>query len=318
MSQVTLTASLGGAMTSFGKLSRQMRQQAEGEYVYRQFVDIKEGPGLKGGDILTFKKSLRTDTRGTKLSETGTIPTNHIKYVTGTATVSEWGQKWEYTGKLEKLSQFDLTDDFQRKAYSDIKDTHDNQVYTVMKTGMLKAVCSAAATTVWTTNGTATVTATVSPTSTNMKDIVDQMRTAQIPTYKDGGKYIAILGIKAMRSVFNDIQSMDAYTQPHEEFNGEVGSFYKTRYIPDDTYASNAIGNGSALGEGFIFGDEAILEVLAMEAKVVHAWEPKELGRTQYVGWWSIVDWYIFWNSTTDDLNSTGKGIDRVVHITSA
>lgn len=315
--QLWATGSLGGTL-NFGKLSSELRKQAEGQYIYRQFVDIKEAVGLRGGDTLTFKKMLRIDTRGTKLTETGTIPANLFKFVGGTATVSEWGNKAIYTGKLDKLAEWDVGDEFQGGLLKDIKDTHDNQVYTIMKTCMLKAVCSAAATTVLTTNGTATATATVSPTSTNIKDIVDEMKTAHIPYYKGGSRYVGILGIKALRKLYDDIESFDQYVTKYEDFNKEVGEYYNTRFILDDSFASNTIGNGSALGEGFILGDQSMLEVLAMEAKVVSAWEPSELGRQLYVGWWSIMDWVLFWNSTNDDLNSTGKGIDRIVHITSA
>lgn len=199
----------------------------------------------------------------------------------------------------------------------DIKDTFDNAICTVFKTAEFKAVCSAAGTTVITTNGSATAVSTVSLSSTNVKDIVDFLRQKQVPKYRNGKRYVGILSINSMRGLYDDIESFDKYTEPHEKFNYEVGEYYQTRFIEDDSYLSNVIGKASVLGEGLIFGDEAILEVLAMEAKVVGAMDPAELGRLLYLGWWGIVDWYKFWSQSTDDLNSTGKGIERIMHITS-
>lgn len=315
--QLVATNSLGGSLTDFGKLSAELYQQAYGQMIFRQFVDLKEGPGLRGGEMITFKKMLRIDTRGTRLNETGTIPKNLFKFVSGTATVSEWGNKDEYTGKLEKLAEWDASNKIQQGLLLDIKDTFDNAICTVFKTAEFKAVCSAAGTTVITTNGTATAVSTVSLSSTNVKDIVDFLRQKQVPKYRNGKKYVGILSINSMRGLYDDIESWDKYNEPHESFNYEVGSYYQTRFIEDDSYLSNTIGKSSVLGEGLIFGDEAILEVLAMEAKVVGAMDPSELGRLLYLGWWGIVDWYKFWSQSTDDLNSTGKGIERIMHITS-
>ena len=315
--QLVLTNSLGGSLTDFGKLSAELYQQASGQNIFRQFVDMKEGPGLRGGEMITFKKMLRIDTRGTRLSETGTIPKNLFKFVSGTATVSEWGNENEYTGKLEKLAEWDVNDKFQQGLLLDIKDTFDNAICTVFKTAEFKAVCSASATTVITTNGTATAVSTVSFSKVNAKDIVDFMRTKQVPKYRNGDSYVGVLSINSMRALYDDIESFDTYQKPHESFNHEVGKYYQTRWSEDDSYLSNTIGKSSVLGEGLVFGDEAILEVLAMEAKVVGAIDPKELGRVQYVGWWAIVEWYKFWSQSTDDLNSTGKGIERIMHITS-
>lgn len=317
-SQLVATNSLGGSLTDFGKLSAELYQQAYGQNIYRQFVDMKEGPGLRGGEMITYKKMLRIDTRGTRLTETGTIPTNLFKFVSGTATVSEWGNKDAYTGKLDKLNEFNASDKIHTGLLADIKDTFDNAICTVFKTAEFKAVCSASATTVVTTNGTATATASVSFSKVNAKDIVDFMRSKQVPKYRNGDSYVGILSINSMRALYDDIESFDTYQKPHESFNHEVGKYYQTRWTEDDNYLSNVIGKSSVLGEGLVFGDEAILEVLAMEAKVVGAQDPSELGRLLYLGWWGIVDWYKFWSQSTDDLNSTGKGIERIVHITSA
>ena len=74
------------------KLSKQMREQAAGSYVFRQFVDKKDGLGAHAGDTVKFTKRLRIDTAGTTLVETTTMPINQIKFVQGSATVNEYGK----------------------------------------------------------------------------------------------------------------------------------------------------------------------------------------------------------------------------------
>jgi len=315
--QLWATDSLGGTLT-LGKLSKELRKQNGPQYVFRQFVDMKEGVGLRGGDTLTFKKQLRIDSRGTKLTESNTIPSNLIKFIGGSGTVSEWGNKVEYTGKLETLAEWNVGDKFQQGLRQDILDTYDNQVATIYKTAEFVAVCSTTALTVFTTNGTATVTAQNNPALGNIRDIVDYMELKHIPKYGGGKEFIGILSINAMSSVVNELEGLAKYTTPVSQFNEETGRYYKCRFIADNEYLSNVIGTNSELGEGIFFGDEAVCEILAKVEDVVMASDPKELGRTLYVGWWGIVDWIKYWSLSTDDLNSTGKGIERIVRLYSA
>jgi len=49
--QYWVTNSLGGSLTN-NKLSKSIREQNIGEFVFKQFVDIKEQLGAKSGDTV--------------------------------------------------------------------------------------------------------------------------------------------------------------------------------------------------------------------------------------------------------------------------
>lgn len=73
------------------KLSAQMREQAKPMFVYRQFVDLKDGLGKNNGDQVEFTKRLRISTAGTSLTETATMPKNRIRFLKDSIIVTEWG-----------------------------------------------------------------------------------------------------------------------------------------------------------------------------------------------------------------------------------
>jgi hypothetical protein len=101
MGQLWVTDSLGGHLTN-NKLSKSIRQQNISEYVFKQFVEIKEDLGKKSGDTVYFDKTLKIDTKGGTLVETSTIPENKWKVVKDSVTVTEIGIRSSY-GELEVL-----------------------------------------------------------------------------------------------------------------------------------------------------------------------------------------------------------------------
>lgn len=313
--QTWQTGSLGGYLYS-PKLSKQMRQQAAPLFIFRQFVKISENLGKNKGDTAVFPKQLRIDTRGGTLVETATMPKNKIKFTTGTAVVAEWGNGVDYTGKLSDLAEFNMRDQFQKGLIEDQKDTLDNAVATEFKTAKYKAVCTSTASTVFTTNGSATITATADVSDKNLRDIVDYLRMKQVPYFEGGDHYMGILSVKSMRGVYDFLQAIAQYAEPEFRFKNEVGKYYSARLVADNNILSNAIGASTAYGEGLIFGDEAVAEVVALAEEL--RYEEEDLGRSKTLAWYGLLAFKKMWDLSADDLNSTGKGIERIVHITSA
>ena len=93
--QLWTVNSLGGYLTN-NKLSKSIREQNVGEYVFKQFCDIKEDLGKKTGDTLYFDKTLKIDTKGGTLVETATIPENKWKVVKDSVVVTEIGRICRY------------------------------------------------------------------------------------------------------------------------------------------------------------------------------------------------------------------------------
>lgn len=316
MAQLWLTSSLGGYLYS-PKLSKEMREQAAPMFVFRNFVDISEkGLGAQAGDRVIFDKQLRIDSRGGTLVETTTMPKNSIKFTTGTVVVNELGNGVNYTQKLETLAQFNMKDRFQKGLVQDQKDTIDSLVATQFQSAKFKAVASSTASTVFTSNGTATLTATANISDKNWRDIVDYLMTAQVPKFKGGDYYMAILSVKSMRGVYDYLQAVAQYAEPEFRFKNEIGQYYSARGIAENNILSNTKGSSGAFGEALFFGDEAVVESVALPEEL--RYEATDVGRSQTLAWYAIAGWAKMWDLVADDLNSTGKGIERIVHVTSA
>lgn len=295
------------------KMSKQMRMQAGPRYIIRQFVDIKEGLGANAGDTVEFKKKLRIDTRGGTLTETNTMPTNRIKIVKDSVTVTEYGNAVDYTQKATTLSDFDMRDEYQSGLIDDQHDVLDRAACTQFQSAKYKCVCSATDTTTFTTDGTATATAGVNPSDKNMRRIVEYAKKRHIP--KLGSFYIAILSTDAMGGVYDYLEAIAQYADPKFRFNDEIGKYYGARFIEENNVLSNSIGSSSK-GEGLFFGGEAVTEAVALSEEL--RYEETDLGRSKKLAWYFIGGFKKTWDLDNDDQNSTNQGIERIIHITSA
>jgi len=297
------------------KLSAQMREQAAPFYVWRQFVNIKEALGKNAGDTVEFTKRLRIDTRGGTLTETATMPANRIKFVKDSVTVNEYGNGVNYTQKIETLSEFNIRNQMEKGLVDDQKDTIDNAIATQFKLAKFKAVCTATTKTgvVFTTNGTATATASNNPSDKNIRAVIDYLKKKQVP--KIGTHYVGILSVDAMSGLYDYLQAIAQYAEPEFRFKDEIGRYYGCRFVEDNNILDNSAG-ASSYGEGVIFGEEAVLEAVALPEEL--RYEETDLGRSKKLGWYAILGFKKIWDLTNDDKNSTGKGIERIVHITSA
>jgi len=312
--QLWFTNSLGGSLTN-NKLSKSIRQQNVGEYVFKQFCDIKEDLGKNSGDTVYFDKVLKIDTKGSTLVETATIPENKWKVVKDSVVVTELGNAVPYTKKLETLSEFDPEDISARTLKNDQLEVLDSLAYTEFYKAGFVAVCTNTATTVFTTDSSATITATANMSDVNVRQVVNYMNQKLIPTFSDG-MYRAIVSVETKGGIYNYLQAIAQYTTPEFRHKNEVGMYYGVRFIQDAQFLSDAKGNGSVYGEGLFFGQEAVLEAIASLPEVIMK-VPTDYGRSKGVSWQAIEAFKKMWQSS-DDLNSTGKGIERIIKVTSA
>lgn len=297
-------------------LSKDVRTQASAMFLFRQFTDLKQALGARRGDTVEFTKRLLIDTRGGTLVETNTIPENTIKFTQESVVVTEYGNAIRNTLKAEILAQIDLPENFRKGIAIDMRDTIDNAIATEFKTAKYKVVCTATGGIATTSNGTATATASNNPTDTNIRKIVSFMKKNWIPTVSGGSHYIGILSVEAHEGVYNSLQAIAQYTDPNFRFKSESGSYYGVRFMEDTNILLNTIGNGSAFGEGLIFGDEAVCEAVAMIEEL--RYEEKDVGRDKKLAWLGILGFKKIWDAVNDNQNSTTKGTERIVHITSA
>jgi len=130
----------------------------------------------------------------------------------------------------------------------------------------------------------------------------------------EGDDYIALIATKGKRGIMSDpaFEQWHRYTDPSNKFNSEIGRLENIRFIEvNHTNAlSNSLGTGSVLGEGVVFGEDAVAIAMALdpELRVEHS---KDFGRKQAVAWYGILEFGVVWDTAT-------AGENRIIHVNSA
>lgn len=305
--QVWVTNSLGG-YTAAPKLSQSMRMSAAPKYAWRQFVRIESDFSAGKGESILFNKMSRINTRGGTLSETSTMPKAGYTWVQDSATVTEYGNSVPWTKKLDILSSFDINDSSHKVLRDDMADVIDRAVGAVYKTAKFVAVCTKTDTTLFYTNGAATAGADCNMSDKNVRDIVDYMKIAKIPKFGDSS-YRAVVSINSQRGVYDYLQAIMQYTTPEFTYNSELGRYYDTRFIEENNVLSNAKGSGSSRGEAVFFGDDSVVEAIALPEELRK--QTADFGRTIEVAWYYLGGFKKIWDYSTDTE-------EHIVYVTSA
>ncbi len=323
--QLWVTDTLGGFMGA-PKLSRELRHAAEPMMKFRQFCRLKEEFGKNKNDTIYFDKISKISTSGGTLIETDTMPRRNFKVVRGTATITEYGNAIPFSGKLEALAEFDVDNATTKVLRNDEASVLDNAVADQFKASLAKYVCLSTATGNLTTNGTATITATANLNDVHVKNLVDQLKIWDVQPYDNEGNYICIGSVKALRGLRDDTNFIQAlrYGKPENLFTGEIGKYGQVRFVEETNALSNSIGKNSVLGEAVIFGDDAVLEAVALPEEVRYD-IPKDFGRNKAVAWYALLGFQIIWCGTGTNEGGSTATVDtalgfvpHIIHVTSA
>lgn len=211
-------------------------------------------------------------------------------------TVQEWGNAVSYTGKLEALSQFGVREPSVKQLRNDLAKVLDAAVEAQMDACYYRYVSSTATSGNFTTNGTATETATVNLNAYHVRTIVDKLLALNAPP-ADGENYTAILTISAMSGIYDSLEDIWQYTK--FPTNGEVGNYYKCRFLRDNYAMDNTIGASNITGEGYFFGEDAVMEAIVLPEEI--RYEESDFGRLQKLAWYAILGYKIIWSSDPDN-----------------
>jgi N4-gp56 family major capsid protein len=286
-----------GSYLANAKLSKGFRHAAQQIQIFRQFCDVKEAQGTRKGDTVNFDKFSNISTAGGTLVETNTMPRRTHTPYQGTMTVTEYGNAHGFTGKLEALSTFDENDKIQRILKNDASKTMDIAVEEQFAACKVVYVGSTTATQNIVTNATPTTTCAATFDDYHAKNIVDYLIGTMLAPFYDGKFYAGILSVQAARGLHDKLQAIWQYTK--YPLNGEIGSYYKTRYQLTNHALSNAMGATSAYGEAYIFGEDTVMEAIAIPEEV--RYEEKDFGRDKALAWYSLLGFKIYWAGDPDN-----------------
>lgn len=284
--------------------------------IFMDHVRPIDGFGRNSGESITLIRVANiTEPTSAVLQEAVRIPEDEFSLSSKSITVQELGRAVPYTSLAKDLSQFDIENPIQRKLRDQMRLTLDTMAATAFKLAKIKYVPTGTAgspTDTITTNGTAGTTASRNLQMFDVEEIRDYMfDTLRVPPI-DGGDYIGIFRTLAMRGIKRDDDWADwhRYTDPQVKFNGEVGRIEGVRFIESNhANALGKIGSGSVLGEGIVFGEDAVGMVEAMTPEL-RAAIPGDFGRARAVAWYGILAFDIIW-----DTGNAGEA--KVVHVTS-
>lgn len=318
--QLWSVSSLGGAYYALN-LSKELRIGVSAMTKFRQFADVKNafGKTQKRGDTFTWD-TVPMVTRGNRrLTETNTIPQGNHTIIQGTLTMDEHGFSVPYTGKLDALSQFSVREPIMRVLRSDAAFHLDAVVWEQFNKTPLRVAATATGDSVTlTTNSTATLTNSAGISTTNLKSIVDTMRTRNIPAYEHGD-YYAIARPNSLRGFKDQIEALHIYTETGLGMimQGEIGRYERTRIVEQTNIPAGGAADSttfdpftdtadpwnvtSATQRGdwmFFFGEDTVCEAVhTMEE--IRAKMPDDYDRSQGIAWYGLMGYAITHTNVT-------------------
>ena len=305
--QVFSVNSLGGFFTN-DQLTKQIRHASQPLMKFRQFTDMEPAAGRNRGSQVFFDKISNIATAGGTLVETATIPKSNFTITQGTLTMTEYGNSIPFTQKLETLADITVPDNVKIVLRNDQAKILDSAAAVQFQTSDYKATVSNTATTTFGTAGAALATSSGSMSDKNVRDIIDKMKTLNIPT-KDGENYVAICSTNAIRGLYDFFEAKAQQTTMNPLYRGEVGQYYKCRFVEETNRLSNVLGSGSTDGEAVFFGADAVREGVA-QPEEIRIDIPKDFGRDQGIAWYALLGFVKTWDFSAD-------GETRIIHVTS-
>lgn len=316
MYQFTSTPATGALRTS--KVSRNIYKAAIAECVFMEHVSPEPfGTGMGSSTTIPGEANM-TELSDYSLSETARIPEGTHTVDGKVVTVGEFGNSLVWNRLADDLSTFDLKSSIQRALKKDMKLFLDGRAARAFKLTNLKYTPTGAASASTATNGTAPTAALSNMNVYHLAAIRDLL----FDTYKApmvDGSYVGIFRTLGIRGIKNDPdwEEWHKYVSPEAKFNSEVGKMEQIRLVETNHGGSTVgtvglatgIGTGAVLGEGVIFGEDAVCMIESAEPALVPG-QPDDYGRVKSLAWYCQIEMSL----RTDSVSS---GRPRVMHITS-
>ena len=299
-------------------MSRRLYEAAVEEAVMMDHVSPIEGFGRKKGESITITRVKPiAEPTDASLTEGERIPEDSLVLSTTSITVREFGRAVPYTSLAEDLSEFNIENAVQRALRNQMRLSLDTAAAKAAKKTKVKYVptgTTGSPTNNISTTGTFGATASRNLMVFDAEEIRDYLYdTLLAPGVNGQDEYIGIFRWLAIRGLMRDVkwEEWHKYTDPKAKFNSEVGKIESIRFIGTNHAAAfGKVGTGSALGEGIVFGDEAIALVEALTPEL-RAAIPGDFGRQKAVAWYGILEFGLFWETAN-------PGECRIVHVGSA
>lgn len=298
-------------------LSSDLREAAIAATKLLPFADPESGYGAGKGETVTITRIRNiAEPSNPRFNERERVPIDRFELSTTSITVQYFGRGIGYTEKSQLLNTFDLKDKIQRKLRQQMQLALDSAAGTALKAGKVKFIPTTLTGGVFDTDGTPSTQALVNLTVSHLKILRDYaMDTLHIPGWAGGEELVGCFSTKALRGVRNDPEFIESakYTSREYMMTGEIGKVENIRLVEiNHTNAmSNSKGLNGILGEGVVFGEDALSIATAMDPEL-RAEVPANFGLSRAVAWLGLLEFGQPWG----DSNADGEA--RVLHVTSS
>jgi len=296
-------------------LSRSIYEAAIEEVHFAVYAEPIKGFGRKRGESVTLPRigTLAEPTSG-KLVEGTRIPEYPFALSTVAIVVNEYGASVPYTSLLEDLSEFNIENQVQRLLKEQQRLVIDTAAAAAFKTAKVTYIPTSVAAGVFDTDGTPSTTATANWNVFHVEEIRDFLFDTLLAPPYEADDYLAIVRTLGLRGIKRDPawEQWHLYTNPEAKATGEVGRIENVRFIQTNhNRALGKVGTGSVLGEGIVFGRDAIAFAEAVTPELrMQTNANNDYGRSRGVAWYGVMEWGIIWDTAN-------AGEARIVRVTS-
>lgn len=311
MAQFTWTFDMPTGVWKQHALSARLYQAAVEEALLMDYVKPIDGFGRRQGENVTLKRvSAIAEPTSANLVEGIRIPEDTLSLSTKAILLKEIGRAVPFTSFAEDLSDIDLENTVQGELKRQMKLTLDTKAAAAFKSTKIKYAVTGAATNNITTNGVFGAASTANMNVFHCEEIRDYLfDTLRAPGYA-GDDYVGCFRTLGIRGIKRDPdwEEWHKYTDPSVKFNSEVGRMEGIRFVETNhNLAFGKVGAGSVLGEGVVFGADAVAMAEALTPEL-RAAMPQDFGRQRAVAWYGILEFDVIW-----DTGNAGEA--KIVHV---
>jgi N4-gp56 family major capsid protein len=299
-------------------ISNSLLEHASLNFVVAQFAQPESAFGKKMGETYNLYHYKNLDPPDDPvLEEQEDMPLDTLEMGTNSITVEEWGRGVQITDLSKQLSKFDPEEAAQKKLMEQMKYSMDIGASDALKTAKVCAIPTSSTVITWDTDGTPSTAASNNITLAHIEVIRDYMANNLHVPHRSDGSYVGIFTTKGLRGLKSDDDIVDWHQYLSKGdllFNSEIGKVEEIRLVEITLSEcfTNGVGTSSVLGEGVVFGEDALALVEAMTPRLVY--EPNyrsQFGRFHAVAWRGILKYGLYW-ATANDREA------RVIRVTSS
>lgn len=294
-------------------LSSMIYEAAVADSVFVELTKPVPGFGRKQGENVTLTRVRNlTEPSSITLSETQRIPEDTFTLSTTSITAVEIGRAVPYTSLSEDFSHFDLSNSIQRKLKDNLQLGMDTMAADAFQATQIKYAVTGLASNNITTNGTFGATSTDNMNLFHVEQISDYLYDTLAAPPFIGDDYCGVFRRLGLRGIMDDpaFDNWRNYADPQSKMNSEVGRLERIRFKETNHNAAlGKVGTGSVLGEGVVFGSDAVAMAEVRTPELMASMgDPGNANRDKVALFYGILQFGIIWNTGN-------SGEARIIHV---